>query len=184
MRSLGFLATGTLMIAVGCGSKGERSFRIPSSAMEPTLHCARPASGCEADAMDHVRVRPVSKLERGDIIVFEVPRSGAEVCSGGLPASQKLVYVKRLIGLPGESFSEKNGFIYINRRRIQEPYVKADRRDDMTLPARTIPADSYFVLGDFRSSSCDSRRWGPLPTRNVIGKVVLIVRGNKTIKLP
>ena len=96
--------------------------------------------------MDHVRVRAVSKLERGDIIVFEVPSSGAEACSGGVPASQKLVYVKRLIGLPGESFSEKNGFIYINRRRIQEPYVKADRRDDMTIPTRTLMGSILWVV--------------------------------------
>jgi signal peptidase I len=68
----------------------------------------------------------------------------------------------------------RNGFVFINGRRLQEPYVKEDRRDVDTRPPEKIPKDQYFVMGDNRAQSCDSRVWGPLARDNLIGKVFAI----------
>src|SRR5207253_7804531 len=102
-------------------------YRIPSSSMEPTLHCARPGSGCLARFSDRVLanrfIYHFRKPHRGDIIVFKTPPEAADKCgSGG-------TFVKRLIGLPGETVREKNGFIFINGRKLIESYVQASRRD-------------------------------------------------------
>ena len=69
---------------------------------------------------------------------------------------------------------ELNGYVYIDGKKLDEPYIKKDRRDFQSYPARKIPADSYFVMGDNRQSSCDSRRWGTVPRDLVIGKVFAI----------
>ena len=156
-------------------------YRIPSSAMEPTLHCARPAVGCEADEMDRVRVRRDSTLERGDIVVFKAPRRAIVACT--FNAGSNVVFVKRVVALPGETWAERGGYMYVNGRRLVERYIEERRRDIETIPRRKVPANSYVVLGDFRSASCDSRRWGPVPEKNIIGRVVQIIRGDETIAL-
>jgi signal peptidase I len=141
-------------------------YRIPSSAMEPTLHCARPQVGCEAAHRDRIfTVKYVlSSPGRGDIVVFHTPPRAELVCgSGG-------VYVKRVIGLPGETWQEQKGRVYIDGQLLREPYVK--QRDTVTQGRVRIPKGSYFVLGDNRAGSCDSRRWGPLPQGNIIGRVI------------
>jgi signal peptidase I len=183
MRWQTTVAAAACFAATACApSETERLYRIPSSSMEPTLHCARPAAGCQAAEKDHVRVRVGSRPKRGDIVVFKVPQRGAVAC--GVPGQGDLIYIKRVIGLPGEIWSEKNGFMYIDGRRLRERYIKADRRDSDTIPARRIPAKSYIVIGDNRMSSCDSRRWGFLPRKNIIGNVYLILRGEKQISVP
>jgi signal peptidase I len=80
--------------------------------------------------------------------------------------------VKRLIALPGETWEERDGIVYIDGKRLAEPYVHADRRDHESHPRRTIPAGHYFFMGDNRQWSCDSRKWGSVPRANLIGKVV------------
>ena len=79
--------------------------------------------------------------------------------------------VKRLIGLPGDVWEERGGYVYIDGRRLNEPYIKSSRRDARTITPITIPKDHYFMMGDNRSSSCDSRAWGSVPRKNLIGKV-------------
>jgi signal peptidase I len=146
-----------------------KPFRIPSSSMEPTLHCARPADGCESRFSDRVfACRLCYHLEqpaRGDIVVFETTRRTEQACGAGG------TFVKRLIGLPGEVWEERAGYVYINGKRLDEPYVRPDRRDTETHAPRRIPAGRYFMMGDNRGSSCDSRRWGTVPAENLIGKV-------------
>ena len=152
-------------------------YRIPSSSMEPTLHCARPSSGSEAHFSDRVLanrfIYHFRKPRRGEIIVFKTPPLAEQKCgSGG-------TFVKRLIGLPGETIQEKSGTIYINGHKLIEPYVKKDRRDSesdilgKTKPYQ-IPDGMYFFMGDNRIQSCDSREWGPVPRKNIIGEVFAV----------
>jgi len=153
-------------------------YRIPSSSMEPTLHCAVPAQGCEARTSDRVLAcrfcYHLRSPHRDDIVVFNTPSLAKQECGS------EGTFVKRLIGLPGEVWEERQGFVYINGQKLNEPYIKPDRRDDRTmglsdLPPRNtytrIPKDMYLMMGDNRKSSCDSRVWGLVPRKNLIGNV-------------
>jgi signal peptidase I len=147
-------------------------YRIPSSSMEPTLHCARPGSECEAHFSDRVLACRFCyhfwKPKRGDIIVFHTPPLADARCGAGG------TFVKRLIGLPGESWRMENGVVYIDGKRLVEPYVRSDRRDSNTYPPRKIPDGKYFFMGDNRGASCDSREWGAVPRENIIGEVFFV----------
>ncbi len=144
-------------------------YRIPSSSMEPTLHCARPDSGCEARFSDRVLACRFCyhfwSPRRGDIVVFKTPPLAAIRCGEGG------TFVKRLIGLPGETISEKTGYVYINGKKLNEPYIQSSRRDTRTIAPEKIPKGHYFMMGDNRASSCDSRSWGTVPRKDLIGNV-------------
>jgi signal peptidase I len=150
-------------------------YRIPSSSMEPTLHCARPAPGCEARFSDRVLanrfIYHFTDPERGDVVVFETPPEARAKCGAGG------TFVKRIIGLPGERVQTRlhrgAAFVYVDGRRLDEPYVEHDRRDIGPEETYNVPADHYFVMGDNRSQSCDSRVWGAVPEDNLIGKVFM-----------
>jgi signal peptidase I len=143
-------------------------YRIPSSSMEPTLHCAQPVSGCLAGTSDRVLAnRFVFHLRdprRGDLVVFETPAEAESRCGAGG------TFVKRVIGLPGENISERDGVVYVDGKRLDEPYVEPGRRDRRSGGWNVAP-DHYFVMGDNRAGSCDSRVWGAVPRRNLIGTV-------------
>jgi signal peptidase I len=115
-----------------------------------------------------------SEPSRGEIVVFNIPPAAMLACGSGEPGT----FVSRLIGLPGDRWREQDGFIYINGKKLDEPYVDAARRDGFTIPEKTVPKDQFVVLGDNRTSSCDSRRWGTVPRKNLVGKVVKIFRQN------
>jgi signal peptidase I len=84
--------------------------------MEPTLHCAKPAVGCQAAHPDRLLVRSFDSAPiRGDIIVFTTPQRAAEVCGASG------TFVKRLIGLPGERVPERNGIVFIDGKMLKEP---------------------------------------------------------------
>ncbi|HEY8645541.1 MAG TPA: signal peptidase I [Gaiellaceae bacterium] len=144
-------------------------YRIPSSSMEPTLHCARPDSECEARFSDRVLAcrfcYRFQDPKRGDIIVFHTPPLADARCGAGG------TFVKRLIGLPGELWEERGGYVYINGKQLNEPYIKAARRDSRTIAPIRIGKGMYFMMGDNRVSSCDSRAWGTVPHTNLIGNV-------------
>jgi signal peptidase I len=147
-----------------------KPFRIPSPSMEPTLHCARPERQCRARFSDRVFAcrfcYHLTSPKRGDIVVFRTPAAAVARCGAGG------TYVKRLIGLPGERWEERNGYVYIDGRRLDEPYVRSKERDVQTHPVVRIPEGRYFMMGDNRSGSCDSRAWGTVARNDIIGKVV------------
>ena len=163
---------GAIAIVVAFKLWAVNPYRIPSSSMEPTLLCARGGENCTGRFSDRVLanrfIYHFRDPRRGEIIVFHVPRAAEAMCGTGG------VFVKRIVGLPGDVWQERAGYVYINGMKLDEPYIKKDRRDVQSWPRRKIPADNYFMLGDNRKSSCDSRRWGTLPRGNVIGKVFAI----------
>jgi signal peptidase I len=83
--------------------------------------------------------------------------------------------VKRLIGLPGErvELRPESGlnFVYIDGKKLEEPYIARNRRDQRGAESFTVPEGQYFMMGDNRAKSCDSREWGSVPRENLIGKV-------------
>jgi len=159
---------GAILIVVALKAWVVNPYRIPSSSMEPTLHCARPSFQCQAHFADRVLACRIcldfESPSRGDIIVFDTPPEAAEKCGEGG------TFVKRLIGLPGETVSERNGQVYINGRHLNEPYVPTSERDNQT-GTWHVPKGDYFFIGDNRAESCDSRQWGSVPRGNLIGTV-------------
>jgi signal peptidase I len=171
-----------LVVSVAAGCSQQRRghvYRVPSSSMEPTLHCGKPAPGCLASERDLVYAVPYDGTapRRGDIVVFQTPPAALERCgSSGL-------FIKRIVGLPGERWREVHGKIQIDGEALAEPWIRPDRRDSMSLPGGQIPTRRYLLLGDNRASSCDSREWGLVPFDNLRGKVVEIKRGSERIHL-
>jgi signal peptidase I len=147
-------------------------YRIPSSSMEPTLHCAQPEVGCEAGTSDRVLanrfVYHFQDPKRGDVVVFETPERAQQVCPG--PGN---VFVKRLIGLPGDTVEIRGDSLSINGEPYPEPYVNAGQVGNQFGPV-TVPEGQYFMMGDNRLDSCDSRKWGPVPRANLIGPVFAV----------
>jgi signal peptidase I len=105
------------------------------------------------------------KTTRGELFVFHTPPLYESRCGAGG------TFVKRLIGLPGETWEERGGYVYINGKPLNEPYIKAARRDSRTIAPIKLAPGHFFMMGDNRISSCDSRAWGTVPRANLIGKV-------------
>jgi signal peptidase I len=169
-----FTIVGAVAIVLAVKTWVVNPYRIPSSSMEPTLHCARPGSGCEARYSDRILanrfIYHFRSPRHGEIVVFKVPPSAkASGCAAGGGT-----FVKRLIGLPGDHVREDGqGFLWINGRKLDEPYIRPSRRqEDVTNRNRSwsVPLGEYFMVGDNRGQSCDSRVWGFVPRRNLIGK--------------
>ncbi len=99
-------------------------------------------------------------IRRGDIVVFWYPRD------------RNKSFIKRVVGLPGDELEIRYGSLYVNGQRLDEPYLKAEFRDRDSLRRETVPAGQYFVLGDHRNSSNDSRNWGFVPGDLIYGKAV------------
>lgn len=158
-------------------------YRIPSSSMENGLNCAKPAYGCLGTSDDRVLALRLEydfeSPQRGQIAVFTAPATAAKCAAG----DGGTTFVKRIIGLPGEAIHEDDhGFIWIrepgttNWTKLNEPYVSPTHRlADTGHFGKTwhVPKDEYFMMGDNRAGSCDSRTWGPVPRGNLIGPVAL-----------
>jgi signal peptidase I len=101
-------------------------------------------------------------IKRGDTVVFYFP---------GEPSES---YIKRVIGLPGDTVAVDDGYVIVNGKKLEENYVPAEYRDDRSYSAKIVPPAQYFVLGDHRVSSNDSRAWGFVPRNYIYGKAVFV----------
>jgi signal peptidase I len=99
-------------------------------------------------------------IERGDIVVFRYPRDTSKS------------YIKRVIGVAGDRVRIENGQVYVNDELLDEDYVPSEYADARSYREETVPAHSYFVLGDHRTMSNDSRDFGPVNERYIYGKAV------------
>jgi signal peptidase I len=146
-----------------------KPYVVPSPSMEPTLHCARPTAFCQGRFNDRVIADRLAYRfgdpKRGQIVVFHAPPT-AERCGAGDGGS---AFVKRLIGLPGEVVSTRGGVIFVDGKRLSEPYVDPRLRGHENGRWPRVPSGHYFVLGDSRIHSCDSRIWGTVPRGDLIG---------------
>lgn len=176
----------TLAVAIGFvlvfEAEVAKPYRIPSASMEGTLLCARPGPGCTGSMSDRVLVNRLAydfgSPQRGQIVVFTAPPK-ANRCD---PGDAGTTFVKRLIGLPGETVREDGrGFVWIRRpgaktwTKLAEPYLPAQSRladREHFGHSWKVPPGEYFMLGDNRANSCDSRTWGPVPRANLIGPVI------------
>ena len=153
---------------------------IPSSSMHPTM--------LEGDRIFVEKLmKPFRAPQRGDIIVFYPPDEVLKKDFISVMARltgifcKDIAYIKRIIGMPGDEFEiKKEGdefYIYINHEKQNEPYILSRTdwipcRDDMYCGPFIIPEDKYFMMGDNRGNSQDSRFWGFLPKENIIGHAV------------
>ena len=104
----------------------------------------------------------IGNIQRGDTVVFWFPMDISKS------------YIKRVIGLPGDVVEIDRGVVIVNGKPLAEDYVPEEYRDYQSLPPQRIGPDQYFVLGDHRSSSNDSRAWGNVPRLNIYGKAVFV----------
>lgn len=145
-------------------------YRVPTASMEPTLQCAKPGQGCTGRLNDRVIVAKIVYRFRGptrfEIAVFHAPPLAKARCDEGG------TFLKRVIGLPGEQVSERDGFFYVDGKKLDEPYLTEFDRDSVTHAWKRLGPKEYFVMGDNRLESCDSRTWGPVPRSAFIGPVV------------
>jgi signal peptidase I len=142
----------SLVLFLGINAISAR-IRIESISMQPTLY-----------AGNFVIVNKIAYLfnspGRGDVIIFKYP-----------PDPNREPYIKRIVGLPGDTVRVTNGAVYVNDQAMDEPYISAPPNYE---GAWTVPPDSLFVLGDNRNSSSDSHAWGMVPLKNVIGKAEVV----------
>jgi signal peptidase I len=142
-----FLLAQLIMVSVA------QAFQVEQYSMEPTL-------------LPHDRVLVTKFIyrlrepRRGDVVVLRYPRN------------TQRNYIKRVVGLPGEKIQIKKGVLYANGERVQEAYLIADIVGEYG--PMTVPADSVFVLGDNRNNSEDSRAFGALKQKLIVGQAILI----------
>ncbi|MEM0981801.1 MAG: signal peptidase I [Cyanobacteria bacterium P01_H01_bin.58] len=148
----------SIILALGIRTFVAEARYIPSGSMEPTL-----------EINDRLVVEKVSYRfnppDRGDIVVFWPPDELFE------EGQRRDAFIKRVIGLPGDTVEVTDGVVYVNDEPLDEDYTKEP-------PAylwgpETVPEDAYLVLGDNRNSSYDSHSWGFVPAENIIGKAVV-----------
>jgi signal peptidase I len=162
-RFLGLLVIvgAVLLISTGTRAYAAASYLIPSPSMSPTL---QPGDRVIVDKL-------YGTVHRGDIVVFNRAPGDTD--------TQYPVLVKRVIGLPGETISSIGDTIDIDGKPIAQPWLPTlagiCSQTDANISSQTIPAGQYFVMGDCRGDSDDSRFWGTVPKGNIIGKVTAIV---------
>jgi signal peptidase I len=166
-----------LALAEGVQAEVVKPFRIPSGSMEPTLEIGQ-------RVLVNRLIYDFHSPHRGEIIVFHppdkltcaVPVGPAEPCPRGSEHPGSNYFVKRVMGLPGDRISIRDGHPVINGRELSdEPYITpCGESEECNMPHTiTIPPGHYFMMGDNRGDSDDSRYWGPVPQSWIIGNAFL-----------
>jgi signal peptidase I len=127
--------------------------RVESISMQPTLYAGN-------FVVVNKLAYKIGEVGRGDVVIFHFP-----------PDPDREPYIKRVIGLPGDTVRVDDGKVYVNDVPLVEPYIAAPPRYENTW---VVPENSLFVLGDNRNSSSDSHSWGMVPMKNVIGKAEVV----------
>ncbi len=140
-------------------------FSVPSGSMLPTLQIHDRLVVDELPGFAH-------SIRRGDIIVFHRVAADTDKATP--------ILVKRVIGLPGETISSKVATVYIDGHALVEPWLAGMKsagcsEPAFNIPITHIPTNQYFVMGDCRNYSADSRSWGTVPLTNVIGRVFIVI---------
>jgi signal peptidase I len=104
----------------------------------------------------------ISAIEHGDVVVFHYPRDPEKS------------YIKRVIGLPGDRLRIDHGVVWLNGKRLVENYVPDEYRDSRSYAEMVVPEETYFMMGDHRSISSDSREFGPVERSLIYGKAVFV----------
>jgi signal peptidase I len=157
-----------VLLAVGIRTFVVQAFSIPSTSMVPTLNVYDRILVWKAFFSWH-------QLREGDIVVFTHPPR--DHCPG--PARTDLV--KRVIALPGQTIYSAGGVLYVDGRRLREPYLPSDDPFGPPIPGASrhdpfrVPRGEFYVMGDNRAISCDSRYWGPVQGSTIVGRVVMLV---------
>ncbi|MDQ3321469.1 MAG: signal peptidase I [Acidobacteriota bacterium] len=131
---------------------------VEGTSMLPQLH---DGERLLVDKLVYYKIKSFSwgHIERGDIIVFWYPKDPDKS------------YVKRVIGLPGESVEVRDGTVFVNGQQLDEPYLDPERNQSLpSFPLRKVEEHYYFVMGDNRDNSSDSRYWGTVPEKYIYGK--------------
>jgi signal peptidase I len=141
---------------------------IPSASMERTLligdHLLMSRLGYDAALpFTHYHVRLWREPRRQQVVIFRAPIPGSDED-----------FIKRLIGMPGDTVEIRRGVVYINDAPLTETYRRDPPKDDDNYGPVSVPLQNYFVLGDNREDSWDSRGWGFVPESNIIGTPVVI----------
>jgi signal peptidase I len=165
----------TLVVAVAVvlvfEAEVAKPYEIPTSSMEPTLHCAKPGNGCRGTFSDRVLVNRLAYRfrgpRRGDVVVFEAPTKALVRCGAGG------AYVKRIVGLPGETVRLAHGYVSIDGKALDEgAYIRSRAQRGDASGSWKVASGRFFLLGDNRNDSCDSRTWGSVAQSSLIGPVV------------
>jgi signal peptidase I len=164
-----------LGLALGIQAFLVKPFRIPSESMVPTLEISQRV------LVDRVSVR-FSDPHRGDIVVFKPPKGADdnvcgvnhpdnEACPKPTPERSDTNFIKRVVAEPGDRLKVIDGRVYINGERQDEPFIRPDAGCGIcNLPREIkIPPDHFFMMGDNRGESADSREWGPVPKKWIVG---------------
>jgi signal peptidase I len=130
-----------------------QAFRVQGTSMQPLL-------ADDERIIVNKLVYRLHPIERGDVVVFWYPRDPS------------VSFIKRVVALPGETVELRSGTLFVDGRRVEEDYIDPAFREFDSSPPVEVPPGHYFVLGDHRSSSNDSRNWGQVPERYIYGKAL------------
>lgn len=148
------LAVAVAAVAAGWWVRGNvlGSYRVESGSMEPTL--------CDGDQVLVDKRVTAEQLERGDLVVAEAPDDGRLV-------------IKRVVGLPGDRLAIRDALLFVDGRRVREPYVDHKSIDALFYGPTVVPSRQIWVMGDNRAESIDSRDYDGVPFASVQGRVMM-----------